>query len=271
MFVAVIAVLAVLVGIGAAQPVVKRTREQSVRFDAQAFFVVDNSRSMLARAQPDARTRFDRARAAAIRFRDALPTVPVGLASLSDRVLPLVFPTTSRETVDSALRLSLGVDRPPSSEGGGVLATNFGALGAVASRNFFRGPGRRLAVVFTDAETTDYDSGRLSEAFTEGGVELLLVRVWRSDERVYGRGGAPEPYEPDPGSAAAAQRLASVVGGRAFDEGDIEQAIGAAREMIGEGKTVIQVQQASIEPLGPYVFLACLIPLGFLLSRRNFA
>lgn len=268
---AVIVALAVLGGIGAAQPVIERTRTQAVRADAQAFLVVDTSRSMLASSEPGARTRFERARAAAIRFRDALPGVSMGLASLTDRVLPLVFPTTNRDTIESALGLSLGVDRPQSSEGGDVLATNFGALGAVASRNFFHGPGRRLVIVLTDAETISYDEGRLSDAFTEGRAELLVVRVWREGERVFGPGGAPEPYQADPASAAAAQQLASLVDGRAFDEGDIDQALGAARELIGEGGTVIQVQQASIEPLGPYAFLACLIPLGFLLYRRNFA
>lgn len=268
---AVIVALAALGGIGAAQPVIERTRTQAVRADAQTFLVVDTSRSMLASSRPGTPTRFDRARAAAIRFRDALPEVSVGLASLTDRVLPLVFPTTSRDTIESALRLSLGVDRPPSSEGGGVLATNFGALGAVASRNFFSGPARRLVIVFTDAETINYDEGRLSNAFTDGRAELLVVRVWREGERVFGPGGAPEPYRPDPSSAASAQQLAELVEGRAFDEDEVDQALGAAREMIGEGGTVIQVEKATIEPLGPYVFLAGLIPLGFLLSRRNFA
>jgi hypothetical protein len=269
--VAAIVVLAVLVGIGAAQPVLEEKREQVARSDAQAFFVIDTSRSMLAATEPGADTRFDRARAAAIRFRDGLATVPVGIASLTDRALPLLFPTANRDTFVSTLQLALGVDRPASSEAGDIRATKFGALAAVGNRNFFRGAERRLAVVFTDAETTAFDSAALSDALAEGNVDLIVVRFWQEGERVYGPEGAPEPYEADPDSADAARRLASAVGGEAFDEDDLDAAIGAARTRIGEGKAAVRSEQSDIEPLGPYVFLAALLPLGFLLYRRNIA
>lgn len=266
-----IVVLAVLVGIGAAQPVLEETREQAARLDAKAFFVIDTSRSMLASSEPGDDTRFERAQAAAIRFRDGLVTVPVGLASLTDRVLPLVFPTANRDTFVSTLRLALGVDRPPSSEAGDVRATKFSALAAVGDRNFFRGAERRLTVVLSDAETTTFDSSVLSLAFDEGNVDLIVLRFGREGERVYGPGGAPEPYDADPDSAEAAQRLASAVGGEAFHEDDLDAAIGAARRRIGEGETAVRSEQSDLEPLGPYVFLAALLPLGFLLHRRNLA
>ncbi len=270
-FVVAIVVLAVLVGIGAAQPVIEETREQASRSDVHAFFIIDTSRSMLAAGEPGGATRFDRAREAAIELRDGLDTVPVGLASLTDRVLPLHFPTPNRATFESTLRLALGVDRPPSSVAGDVRATKFDALAAVGSRNLFRNVERRLAVVFSDAETTPFNPNLLSEAFTEGGVDLIVVRFGRTAERVYGPEGAPEPYEPDPGSAAAAELLASAVGGEAFHEDELDEALGAARRAVGEGEVVMLSEQSDIEPLGPYVFLAALVPLGFLLSRRNLA
>jgi hypothetical protein len=269
--VAAIIVLAALVGIGAAQPVLEETSEHAARTDAHAFFVLDTSRSMLAAPEPGETTRFDRARAAAIRFRDALRTVPVGLASLTDRALPLVFPTPNRETFVSTLRLSIGVDRPPSGEAGDIRATRFSALAEVANRNFFRGVDRRLVVVFTDAETIDFNPQAVAGAYAEDDVDLVLVRFWRAGERVFGPGGAPEPYEPDPGSAAAAERLARAVGGEAFDEDELGDAIDAARARIGRGKTVVRTEQSSVEPLGPYVFLSALLPLGLLLYRRNLA
>jgi hypothetical protein len=269
--VAAIVVLAVLVGIGAAQPVFEETREQASRSDAQVFFLIDTSRSMLATTEPGEPTRFDRARAAALDFRDALATVPVGLASVTDRALPLVFPTANRDTFQSTLRSSLGVDRPPSSIAGDVRATEFRALADVGSRNFFRGDNRRLAVLFTDAETTNFNAQTVSEAFAEGNVELIVIRFWRDGEQVFGPEGAPEPYEPDPASAEHAERLASAVGGETFDEDDLDAAIGAARRRIGEGATVVRTEQSDIEPLAPYVFLAGLLPLGFLLYRRNLA
>jgi hypothetical protein len=269
--VAAIVVLAVLVGIGAAQPVIEKTREQAARSDAPAFFVIDTSRSMLASSGPGDDTRFDRAQAAAIRFRDGLATVPVGIASLTDRALPHIFPTANRDAFVSTLRLALGVDRPPSSEAGDVRATKFSALAALGNLNFFRGADRRLAVVFSDAETTTFYPSALSEAFNEGNVDLIVLRFGRQGERVYGPDGAPEPYEADPGSAEAAQRLASVSGSNAFHEDELDAAIGAARRRIGEGETAVRSEQSDIEPLGPYPFLAALLPLGFLLHRRNLA
>jgi von Willebrand factor type A domain len=270
--VAAIVVLAVLLGIGAAQPVIEETTQQSFRSDAQAFFVLDTSRSMLASTEPGEATRFERAREAALRFRDGLEAVPVGLASLTDRVLPLVFPTGNRDTFESTLRLALDVDRPASSEAEDVRATEFGALASVGERNFFRGGKRRLAVVFTDAETTDFNPRSVASSLAEGNVELIVVRFSKPGERVFGPEGAPEPYEPDLASGASAERLADAAGGRAFDEDELGDAIDSARSTFGEGPTVVtRAEQSDIEPLAPYVFLAALLPLGLLLYRRNFA
>jgi hypothetical protein len=270
--VAAIVVLAALVGIGAAQPVLEETTQQTYRSDAQAFFVLDTSRSMLASTEPGEATRFERARDASVRFRDELATVPIGLASLTDRVLPLVFPTADRDTFESTLRLALDVDRPASSEAEDVRATEFAALASVGERNFFRGAKRRLAVVFTDAETADFNPRAVASAFSEGNVQLVVVRFSRPGERVFGPGGAPEAYNPDPASADSAQRLAEAVGGRSFDEDELDDAIDAAESAVGEGPTVVtQTEQTDIEPLAPYVFLAGLLPLGLLLYRRNFA
>lgn len=267
-----IVLLAVLAGIGAAQPVLEETKQETARNDVQAFFIIDTSRSMLASAGPGGATRFERARDAALRFRDALEVVPVGLASITDRVLPLVFPTANRETFESTLRLALGVDRPASSEAGDVRATKFGALSAVGNRNFFRGPGQRLAVLFTDAESTSFDATGIARSLADGDVRLLVVRIGRSGELVYGPGGAPEPYEPDPSSAAAAERLASAAGGEAFAEDELASAVDAARQVIGEGRApTIRSEQTDVRPLAPYVFLLALLPLGFLLYRRNLA
>ncbi|HEU6446504.1 MAG TPA: hypothetical protein VFL61_15730 [Gaiellaceae bacterium] len=269
--VSAIVILAVLIGIGAAQPVLEETKEQLARSDAKAFFVVDTSRSMLASAEPGAPTRFDRARSSALRFRDGISTVPIGIASITDRTLPLLFPTASRDSFASTLDLALGVDRPPSSEAGDIRATKFGALAAVGTRNFFRDAERRLVVLFTDGETTGFDASGIADALAGANIELIVVRVWRDGERVFGPNGAPEPYEPDPASADSAEGLASAAGGQAFDEDELGDAIGAARTVLGEGETVTRAVETDIDPLAPYVFLAALVPLGFLLYRRNLA
>ena len=266
-----IVVLAALVGIGAAQPVLEQTQEHPARSDAQAFFVIDTSRSMLASDEPGGTTRFERAQRAALRLRDGLPGVPVGLASITDQTLPLLFPSANRDSFVSTLDQALGVDRPASSQAGDVRATRFGALAAIPERNFFRGSQRKLVVLFSDAETTAFDAQAIAHAYSQANVQLVVVRIWREGERVFGPGGAPEPYEPDPASAGSAERLAAAVGGRAFDEDQLDGAIAAAREAVGEGRTTAQVERTDIDPLAPYVFLAALLPLGFLLYRRNLA
>lgn len=269
--VAAIVVLAVLVGIGAAQPVLEETQEHVARSDAQAFFVIDTSRSMLASEEAGGETRFERARAAALRVRDELEAVPVGIASITDRTLPLLFPTADRDSFASTLELALGVDRPASSEAGNIRATRFGALAAVAARNFFRGADRRLVVLFTDAETAPFNAQAIANDFAQANAELVVVRFWREGEQVFGPQGSPEPYEPDPAGADSARQLAEAVGGRAFEEDDLDGAIRAAREAVGEGETVMRTVRTDIDPLAPYVFLAALLPLAFLLYRRNLA
>ena len=154
---------------------------------------------------------------------------------------------------------------------GDARATRFGALAAVASRNFFRGADRRLVVVFTDAESTLFNAQAIANDFAQANVQLLVVRFWREGEQVFGPQGSPEPYEADPASADFARQLAEAAGGQSFDEDDLGGAIRAAKDVVGEGETVMRTVKTDIDPLAPYVFLAALLPLGFLLYRRNLA
>jgi von Willebrand factor type A domain len=267
--VVVIVLLALLVGIGAAQPVIEERREHSARTDVQAFFLLDTSRSMLAAPAAGEATRFERAVEAARRVRDGLPELPVGVASLTDRVLPMVFPSANPETFDRVLRHSLGVDRPPSREANNTRASALDATLVVPERNFFRGPQRRLLVVFTDAETQRLHPRRLENGFRESGIETILVRIGTPTERIYRPGGAVEPYQPDPASASFADAYAQAVGGQAFAEDELHDAIDAARDAIGSGPSAPRVEASDVRPLGPFVFLAALVPLSFLLWRRN--
>jgi von Willebrand factor type A domain len=268
--VVVIVVLALLVGVGAAQPVLEERREHSARTDVQAFFLLDTSRSMLAAPAAGEATRFERAVAAARRLRDELPELPIGIASLTDRVLPMVFPSANRQTFDRVLRHSLGVDRPPSREANNTRASALDATMVVPERNFFRGPKRRVLVVFTDAETQRLHPQRLENQFRDSGIETILVRIGTPTERIYRpSGGSVEPYQPDPASAEFADAYAQAVGGRAFAEDELDDAIGAARDAIGSGRTTLRVEAADVRPLGPFVFLAALVPLSLLLWRRN--
>lgn len=263
--------LALLVGLGAAQPVLEETREHRARTDVQAFFLLDTSRSMLASRGAGEPTRFERAGDAARSMRGALPELPIGIASLTDRVLPLVFPSANPDTFERVLRYSIGVDRPPSRDANNTRASALDATVAVAERHFFRGIERRLLVVFTDAETRRLHPAALSRAFGDSGLETILIRVGDADERIYRPDGSEEPYSPDPGSAAAARAYAEAVGGRAFNEDEVDAAIDVARDAIGSGPTAVRVEASDVRPLGPFVFLGALVPLSFLLWRRNLA
>ena len=260
-----------LVGIGAAQPVLEEWDERPERVDAQVFLALDTSRSMLASAGPGKPSRYERAAAAAKGLREALGDVPIGIASMTDRVLPHLFPTSNPRSFDSVLRYSIGVDRPASDEAGNTRATDLEATKAFADGNYFRGGQRRLLVVFTDAESKSIDSGELARAYEDAHIETIMVRFWAEGERVYGPDGVEEAYVPVADSAAVAERYAQAVKGETFDEGELGAAFQAARSKLGSGTEVTYVKTADIQPLGPFVLLAALFPLGFLLWRRNVA
>jgi len=270
--VAAIVAVALLVGIAAAQPVVEDWDERPERVDAQVIFALDTTRSMLSSRGSDQPTRFDRAEAAARRMRDALGAVPVGIVSLTDQALPLLFPTSNRASFEAVLRDSIAVDKPESNDANNRQTTDLGATRFIATGNFFRDARHRLLVVFTDAQTKRYEVGRLTGAFANSGVKVILVRLWADRELVYGPDGVEQAYVPDPaGAAADAERYAQLVKGEAFDEDELDAAIQTARSALGSKGSITQVRTVDIQPLGPFVLLAALLPLAFLLVRRNFA
>ena len=84
-----------LLALAAARPVVNDTHARYLRTDAEAFFAIDTSRSMLA-APSRRRPRPARPRQAGRgqTLRNAIPDVPSGVASFTDRLLPNLFPTS---------------------------------------------------------------------------------------------------------------------------------------------------------------------------------
>jgi hypothetical protein len=269
--IAAIVALALLVGIAAAQPVLERWEDKPERVDAQIFFALDTSRSMLASAGPNRPSRFDRAAAAARTMREQLGEVPVGLASMTDRVLPHLFPTTNQDSFENVLQWSIGVDRPPSDRAENRRATSLESTSFFASGNYFRGARRRVLVLFTDAESLRFRTEELTGEFAGKGIHTMLIRFWGPNERVYGPDGVEQAYVPEPASAENAQRYAQAVKGETLDEGNIAGATDWIRSNLGDESTVTTVKSVDIEPLGPYLLFAALLPLGFLLVRRNLA
>ena len=179
-----IAAVAGLLALAAAGPVAARKTTHSGRADTEVFFVFDVSRSMGARLG-DGPTRLDRARTDAKALRAALDDLPVGIASLTDRLLPHLFPSMSVNAFNATVAESLAVDRPTMSfDFGNTLGTKLGTLANIVGGRYFRGSStHRIAVVFTDGETRPDELSTLSARFEDGNVHALFFRYWSRRNR----------------------------------------------------------------------------------------
>jgi hypothetical protein len=268
---AAILLVAALIGTAAAQPTVVRHASQRVRTDAEAWFALDTSLSMKASAGPRSPSRFERAQALAMRLQAALADLPVGLASVTDRVLPHIFPTTDRETFDLTVRKVIGIERPPPADGYSTRITTLGSIARVVTGNFFAPTTkRRLLVVFTDGETKPFTDASLGTVFRQPpGVHSIFVRIWGAHERVWD-GGTEDPlYRPDPMSAAYIRQLAATSGGTAVDGTNFRRIVRLARAAVGHGSTRVIGSERRELALAPYFAGLCFLPLGFLFWRRN--
>jgi hypothetical protein len=263
--------VAALLGVAAMQPTLVNRHSKRVRTDAEAFFVLDTSRSMLASAGPGKPSRFARARHVAERLRLALGDVPTGLASITDRTLPHVFPTPDVDTFETALTRSMGIERPPPSDGFSIRVTTLGSLAHLATDNFFSASARhRLAVVFTDAETKPFVEASLGTLFRNPpAVKTIFVHIWGADERVYLANGRDPDYRPDPLSKTTVRQLALATEGVAVGEHDYDRLVRQARADLGSGPTRVLEKERRRVALAPYVAALAFFPLGFLFWRRN--
>jgi len=200
--VAVLAALAaavLLLALAAAQPALSNTQTQRVRTDAEVLFVLDISQSMAAATRRGGATRLQRASAAAMRLRSSLASVPAGVATLTDRVLPNLLPVPDVPAFDATVRQTVIINQPPPRELN-VRATNFAALAAIPKSGYFPGSATHRAVVLlTDGESGFFDAATVGRAFA--GVprtNFLAVQFWRSNESIYKASGRPDPnYRPD--------------------------------------------------------------------------
>jgi hypothetical protein len=263
---AVMIAVVALLALAATQPVLRSSRSIQVRTDAQAFFVIDVSRSMLASHAPGAATRIARARNDAIRLRQMLIDVPSGVATLTDRVLPQLLPVPERDSFEQTVRQAVQIDNPPP-ESDAVTATALGALGALGTQSFFSpGPRHRIAIVLTDGESRPFDAGATAQALR--GVTPIFIRVGSTSEQVFDAGGHPEPaYHPEASSSEELAALAEATRTQAFGEGDLGAAVRAVRVSLGRGPTQREGLTVSTRALAPYAALAALVPLLLLLAE----
>ena len=228
LFVAVGAVIAAgaFLGAAAAQPVLQRTSTLRTRTDAEAFIVVDISRSMLARHEAGSPTRIARAKAFAA---PASRVHPRGARRhrLTDRSdAPASLPRSRRGRLQRDAR-SIGRHRAAAAEvEPGDDATKLDALATIRSQRYFTPKSRkRLVVVLTDGESQPVSAARLSDVFRQvPAIETVFVQFWGRDERVFA-GDAPERgYRPDPSARPFLERLGRAVDGSVYGEDELVQA-----------------------------------------------
>lgn len=259
-----------LLAAAAAQPALIRTSSSLVRRHVQAVFVLDVSRSMAASSSPRSPTRLDRAVAAAVRLRAAIPQVESGVLTLTDRVLPDLLPVADPQGFSAVAERVVRIETPPPRETS-RRATSYDALAGIATGNVFApDASRRIVVLLTDGESAPVDTGELARVLSPGrGYRFLALRFWRSVESVFDADGRLEAaYRPDPSGKATLQDLASALGGRSFEEGALVAAAASLRALVGAGPTArIRNPQRSTHTLAPYLAgLGLLVLLGTIAS-----
>lgn len=261
----------VFLGLAATQPIVEQTRTSHVRTDAEAFVVIDTSRSMLAQRSVGSPMRITRAKVAASELRASLPGVPVGIASLTDRVLPHLFPSADEHVFEATLERAIGIERPPPGGSFRTTATKLDALAGVRSLRFFSPTAKhRLLVVLTDGETLPVNRARLGALLLRPpAIDTVFVQFWREDERVFTRRVAEPQYVPDPAARALLDGLAEGTNASVFSERGVDSATRKARALLGEGPTVVEGERHSPIALAPYLSMAAFLPLALLLWRRD--
>jgi hypothetical protein len=260
--------LPALVAVAAAQPVVVRDEMVSERADAQVFVLFDTSLSMRASGGPGKPSRLARAKRMALSLQRSLSDVPVGIASMTDRSLPNLMPTTDQTLFDRTVEQSIAINQPPPSQQYRDRATTFDALIPLVESHFYtQGVARRLLVVYTDGE-----SAKISPVLRltlHRRVTPIFVHVWQPNERIYDRGKVDSRYASDPASMQALDDVAAIAGGRAFPESKSGAVASAARDAVGHAGTRTHVAAYARIALAPWFILVGVLPLGYLLWRRN--
>ncbi|HZT93795.1 MAG TPA: vWA domain-containing protein [Gaiellaceae bacterium] len=265
-----LAVLPALVAVAAAQPVVVHRQWVTERLDAEAFVVFDTSQSMTAQAGPNAPTRLERAKQEALQLIPQLSQIPVGIATMTDRVLPDLMPTADLALVRRVIAGSVGINQPPPIERYSGRATTLHALFPVSNDNLFAPETkRRILVIFTDGEASPLPHALGYDIAQQLTIPPLFVHVWAPNERIYVHGRVDPRYRPDPASLSVLRQFATDTRGEVFGEHDLAGLVRAIRAEAGTKPARAKTLGYERSALGPWFLLAGVVPLGFLLFRRN--
>jgi hypothetical protein len=265
---AALAVVPVLLALAIAQPVHERAKSRAERRGVEAYVVLDISGSMAAAASASGPTRLERAAGEALALRRVFPAIRFGIATMTDRTLPVVFPTSNPGVFSLGIEQSIGIERPPPSVNS-FRASSLNSLTNLATSGFFTAP-RRLAVVFTDGEADPLLLSSARELLRQH-VNLLFVHVGRRRERIYAGQAADPNYKSDPAGLANLERMAVLTHGRAVEEDDFQSLVNAASaRLAARGVTATtRARELRQVPLAKWFVLGALAPLALLLWRRN--
>lgn len=273
----------VLLGLAAAQPVLTDQTVVRTRGDVAVLFVLDTSRSMAASLTPTSPTRLARAKQVAVRLRAAIPEVPAGVTTLTDRVLPDLLPVPDGSGFDEVVERGVAIEDPPPVTQA-VNATSYAALDNIATGNYFtKRTKRRVIVLLTDGESNPFDPNQIAhELSPQVGYRFLAIRFWNQNEAVFDPDGQREPgYHPDPIGRVLLAQLAAALGGRSFEESQSNGAASYLRQVVGSGSVRRALEVPGQEVLAPYVaglaillLLIGVVPPGLvrrcrLLARRR--
>ena len=249
--------LGVLVAAATAQPAVRTTDSTPVRSDAELYLTFDVSRSMLAAGSPGGVTRLERARALGSDVHAALADVPTGIATLTNRMMPLLFPTGDGRAVSAVIDHSVRLMQPRPERLTAARASSLATLGLAADRSYFNpGSRKRVLVVLSDLDTDPFSLNGTLQLLRRHRIEPFVVRVAAPGERIFDPSGRPYAYASVSTVPVAALRRA---GWHAFDENEAPRLVAGIRSYLGRGPIRPSGRIESQRSLAPVLALAGLV------------
>ena len=249
--------LAVLVAVTAAQPAIRTTDSTPLRSDAELLLTFDVSRSMEATQARGGVVRLERARALGRELHEAIPDVPTGVATLTNRMMPLLFPTGDERGVTAVIDHSLRLMQPQPAALTAARASSLGALTLAADRSYYNPSARKRAlVVFSDLDSDFFSLEGTLRLLRQNRIEPFLVRVAAPSEQIFDASGRPNAY--------VSVSTVSVEGLRrarwhAFEEGESARLVSEIRTYLGRGPVEASGLVESQRTLAPWFALAALV------------
>jgi hypothetical protein len=248
--------LAALVAVVAAQPAVRDTDSTTMRSDAELYLTFDVSRSMRAASAAGGVVRLERARALGRDIQAALPDVPTGVATLTNRMMPLLFPTGDARGVTAVIDHSVRLMQPQPVRYTAARASSLATLSLAADRSYFNPSARkRVLVVFSDLDSDFFSLDGTLRVLRKHRIEPFLVRVAAPGEKIFDTAGRPNAYVSVSTVTVAALRRENW---HAFEESDSARLVTEIRSYLGQGpvrESGVVDSQRNLAPLFALVAL----------------